>query len=267
MDIVVCLKQVLDPEIPASRFRIDPVLKRQVQAEGQSLVISTYDEHALEVALKLKEQIGGRVTAFTLGEPSAIMALRKALSMGADEAVLVSDQAFQDLDARGVAHILGAAVKKIGRVDLVLCGCESADWGHRTVGPLLAEELGIFCVTFVSRIEPKGDRTVLRRVVEDGYELIEAPLPLLATITSDETNIPRYPKVRDIMLAARKPIPTWTAKDLSLDETRVGRGPSKVEFQRLYIPAREARCEMIEGETPEEQAERLAFKLRELKLL
>ncbi|MBI3988684.1 MAG: electron transfer flavoprotein subunit beta/FixA family protein [candidate division NC10 bacterium] len=267
MDIVVCIKQVLDPEIPASQFKIDPVSKRQVQADGQGLVISTYDEHALEVALKLKEQVGGRVTALTLGEPSATSALRKALSMGADEAALVSDQAFQDLDAKGVAHLLRAAIKKIGTVDLVLCGCESADWGHRTVGPLLAEELGIFCVTFATRIEPKGDRIILRKVVEDGYELIEAPLPLLVTITSDETNVPRYPKVKDIMLAARKPIPTWTAKDLSLDGAKIGKGSSKIELRQLYIPAREARCELIEGETPEEQAERLAFRLRELKLL
>ncbi len=228
MDIVVCIKQVLDPEIPASQFKIDSVLKRQVQADGQGLVISTYDEHALEVALKLKEQVGGGVTALALGEPSATSALRKALSMGADEAVLVSDPAFQDLDAKGVAHLLGAAVKKIGGVDLVLCGCESADWGHRTVGPLLAEELGIFCVTFVARVESKGDRVILRKVVEDGYELIESPLPLLVTITSDDSNIPRYPKVRDIMLAARKPIPTWGPKDLSLDGAKVGQGASKV---------------------------------------
>ena len=266
MDIVVCIKQVLDPEIPASQFKIDPAKQRQV-GEGISLVISVYDEHALEVALKLKEQIGGRVTALSLGESSATTALRKALAMGADEAVLVNDQKLFDSDAPGVAAALAAAVKKLGRYDLVLCGCESADWGHKAVGPLLAEELELPCVTFAARIEPRGDRIILRKVVEDGYELVESPLPVLATITSDETNIPRYPKVRDIMLASKKPIPTWTAADLGLEAPRVGAGAARVELNDLYIPVREAKCEFIDGETPEEKAERLASKLRELKLI
>lgn len=264
MDIVVCMKQVLDPEISTSQFRIDPVKKRQI-GEGLALVISVYDEHALEVALKIKEDVGGRVRALSLGEPTATQALRKALAMGADEATLVSDPALLGTDAPGVAAVLAAAIQKMGRYDLVLCGCESADWGHKAVGPLLAEELSIPCVTFASRIEVKGDRIVLRKVVEDGYELIESSLPVLATITSDETNIPRYPKVRDIMLAAKKPIEIWTAANLGLDLSKVE--ATRIELKELYIPVRESRCEIIEGETPEEMAEKLALRLRELKVI
>lgn len=264
MDIVVCMKQVFDPEISASQFKIDPVKKRQV-GEGIALVISVYDEHALEVALKLKEGVGGRVMALSLGEPTATQALRKALAMGADEAVLVNDPQLLNSDAPGVATILASAIKKIGRYDLVLCGCESADWGHKAVGPLLAEELEIPCVTFASRIEARGDKLVLRKVMEDGYELIESPLPVLATITSDETNIPRYPKVRDIMLAAKKTIQIWTAADLGLDLSKVE--AARIELRNLYIPVRESKCEIIEGETPEEMAERLVLRLRELKVI
>jgi electron transfer flavoprotein beta subunit len=119
----------------------------------------------------------------------------------------------------------------------------------------------------VTRIEVKDGQVVVRRVVEDGYELIEAKTPLLAAISSDETNNPRYAKLRDIMTAAKKTIPVWKAADLGLDPERIGAGAAKVAITDVSIPVKESRCEMIAGNTPEEKAASLAARLRELKLI
>jgi len=264
VEIVVCLKEIIDPEIPPSQFKIDPVAKRQLQ-EGHALVISTYDEHALEVALKLKEAAGGTVTALCLGAPTATTALKKALAMGAEQAILLSDPALPTADAFGVAAALAAAIRKRGPFDLILAGCESGDWASRAVGPLLAEELALPCVAYASRVEAAGADVQVRKVVEDGYEVIEAPLPLLVTITSDESNIPRFPKLKDIMAAGRKPIPTWTAADLGLAAGEKAAG--RVAVAELSIPVRESRCEILDGESPEEKVDRLVSRLRDLKLL
>ncbi len=264
--IVVCIKRIIDPELPASQFKLDQANKRQLR-EGQNLVISAYDQNALEVALQLKEKAGGKVTAVCLGEAGAASALKSALGMGADEAVLLSDPAFLECDQFGVAHVLGAGIKKLGAYDLVLCGCESGDWGDKMVGPLLAEELGAGCVTFATRIEGKDGALVLRRVVETGVERLEAKPPIVASILSDETNTPRYPKLRDIMAAGKKVIPVWKAGDLQVEAARVGTGSRRVEVEDVYIPVRETKCEVIEGETAEEKADRLAMRLRELKLI
>ncbi|MCI0372386.1 MAG: electron transfer flavoprotein subunit beta/FixA family protein, partial [candidate division NC10 bacterium] len=264
MEIVVCLKEIIDPEIPPSQFKIDPVAKRQLQ-EGHALVISTYDENALEVALKLKEAAGGAVTALCLGAPTATTALKKALAMGADQAILVSDPALLAADAFAVASALAAAIRKRGPFDLVLAGCESGDWASRAVGPLLAEELALPCVVYASRVEAADGRVQVRKVVEDGYEVIEAPLPLLVTITSDESNIPRFPKLKDIMAAGRKPIPTWTAAHLGLAAGEKAAG--RVAVAELSIPIRETRCEILDGESPAEKVDLLVSRLRDLKLL
>jgi electron transfer flavoprotein beta subunit len=265
LNIVVCLKQIIDPEIPASQFKLDKAAKRQLR-EGHNLVISAYDQNALEVALQLKEKAGGKVTAVCLGEAGATSALKSALGMGADEAVLLTDPSFLECDQFGVAHVLAAGIKKLAAYDLVLCGCVSGDWGDRMVGSLLAEELGVGCVTFATRIEAADGGLTLRRVVEDGVERIEGKPPLVATIVSDETNTPRYPKLRDIMAAGKKQIPVWKAADLPVDAARVGAASRRAEVADLYVPVRESKCELIEGETAEEKADRLALRLRELKL-
>ncbi len=263
MRIVLCLKQIIDPELPASQFRIDAGSKRQ-QPNGHPLVISPYDENALEVALKLKEQTGGHVSVVSVGQASAVSALRKGLAMGADEAALISDPAIEGSDAFGVVTALAKGIQKLGHADLVLCGCESGDWADRIVGPILAETLGIPCVTFVARVERQDGRVLVHRVVEEGYEIWEGTPPLLLTFLSDETNTPRYPKVKDIMTASRRVIPTWSASDLGLEASSVGKAIIRTEVQELTVPTRESRCELLEGE-PEEQVATLMTKLRERK--
>lgn len=266
LNIIVCIKQIIDPEIPASQFKIDPVSKRQIQG-SHSLVISPYDSNGLEVAIQLKEKHGGKVTAVSVGGASAATALKSALSMGADEAVLISDRVAETTDQQGIAHLLARAIRKLGAYDLVLAGCESGDWADRAVPAFLAEELGIGCAGFVTRIEMKDGRLVLRRIVEDGYDLLEAKPPILVSIHSDETNTPRYPKLKDIMAAGKKTIPVWKAEDLALDPATVEGLGAKAIITDVFVPVTESKCEMIEGETPAEQAAKLAARLRELKLI
>jgi len=266
MHIIVCIKQIIDPEIATDQFKLDPATRRQIRG-GLSLVISAYDQNALEVALQLKEKHGGKVTALCLGEPGALSAVKTALGMGLDAGVLVSEPALLASDPFGVAHILARAIQKIGMPDLVLTGCVSGDSGDKVVGPLIAEELGLPCVTFVTRIEAKDGKAVMRRIVEDGYELVEGPLPVVASILSDDSNVPRYSKLKDIMAAAKKQVPTWKAADLNPDATKVGAAAARLDMRDISIPNRESRCEILDGDSPEERAEKLALRLRELKVI
>ncbi len=266
MNTVVCIKQIIDPEISPEQFKLDPATRRQIRG-GLSLVISAYDQNALEVALQLREKAGGKITALCLGTPEAQGAVKSAMGMGIDAGVLVSDPSLLDSDAFGVAHILAGAIQKLGMPDLILAGCVSGDTGQKAVGALLAEELGCPCLTFVSRIEAAEGRVRLRKRVEDGYECVEAPLPLVATIVSDDSNVPRYSKLKDIMIAAKKPVPVWKGSDLGLDPSRVGAGAARVQLREVVVPRQESRCEFVAGDSPEEQGEGLALRLRERKVI
>ena len=266
MNIVVCVKQIIDPEIPAEQFTLDPGSKRQVRG-GLSLVISAYDQNALEVALQLREKVGGKITALSLGDPEAQGAVKSAMGMGVDAGVLVSDPALAGSDAFGVAHVLARALQKIGVPDLILTGCVSGDTGHKMIAPLLAEELNLASLSFVSRIEARDGKVIARRIVEDGYEVVEASPPLVASILSDDSNVPRYSKLKDIMAAARKTVPVWKAADLGVSMAQVGPGGQRLQVRDVAIVQRDSRCELVSGETAVEQAERLALRLRELKVL
>jgi electron transfer flavoprotein beta subunit len=266
VNIVVCIKQIIDPEIPAEQFKLDPAGKRQVRG-GLSLVISVYDQNALEVALQLREKVGGKITALSLGEPEAQGAVKSAMGMGVDAGVLVSDPVLAGSDSFGVAHVLARAIQKIGAPDLVLTGCVSGDTGHKMVGPLLAEELGLPYLSFVSRIEAKDGKVAARRIVEDGYETVETRLPAVASILSDDSNVPRYSKLKDIMAAARKPVPVWKAADIGVDIARIGAGGQRLHLREVALIQRESRCELLGGDSPAEQGERLAVRLRELKVI
>ncbi|MDR7520939.1 MAG: electron transfer flavoprotein subunit beta/FixA family protein [Armatimonadota bacterium] len=264
MDIIVCLKQVVDPELPVRDFVIDPATKRQVR-EGRPLVISTYDENALEVALQLKDRGGAQVTALAVGPAAALGdAIRLALAMGADQAVVVDHPQAPDLLGVEKARLLAAAVRRIGAYDLILCGCESADWVERVVPPLLAETLGASCVTFASRVQPADGGLFVRRMADDGFHEVDVRMPAVVSIASDEANRPRLPKVKDIVAAKRKPVQTWAAGDLVLPSG--GADGSGVEVREVVVPQRTATCEFLDGD-PVEQAASLARRLHDLKLV
>ena len=266
MHIVVCIKQIIDPETPPDLFRLDPATKRQIRG-GLSLVISAYDQNAAELALQLRERVGGKITALSIGAAEAQGAVKTAMGMGVDAGVLVADPAAAGSDSFGTAAVLAAAVRKLAPVDLVLTGCVSGDTGSKVVPLLLAEELGWPSLTFVSRIEAQGAAVHARRIVEDGYEIVEAPLPLVAGIISDDSNVPRYSKLKDIMAAARKPVASWTLSELGVEAAKVGGAAHRLALRDVVIPKRDSRCELLAGDTPEEQATRLAERLRELKVI
>jgi len=264
MNLIVCVKQIIDPETPAAAFKIDPEAKRAIPPKDRPMVISDYDEVAVEAALRIKEAKGGKITILSLGAPSATEVIKHCLAMGADEGILLSDPLFVEEDRSLTAYALAMAIKKIGEFDLILCGRQEGDWDAGQVGLGIAEILGIPSASPVKKIEVKDGTALVERVVSDGHEVIEIPLPALVAVSS-ELGVPRYPTMKGIMTAAKKKVSTWTAQEIGADPDRLG--AAKVRMLKLFIPVREARCEFVEAETPEEAGASLALKLREAKLV
>ena len=267
MHIAVLVKQVANPEVAASQFRIDDVAKVVEPLAGVPLVMSPFDEQAVEAALRIRDaHAGTRITAITLGPESARNALKHALALGADDGVLLADAAFHGSDAYATALALSAAIRKLGAVDLVLAGRQAADDDAGIVGIAVAELLGLPAISFAQDVQIAGDVARVERVLDDGTEVVEAPLPALVTV-SNELGEPRKANLRETMRAARKPVTVWSPADLGLDPSRVGAAGAKTTVLRVYAPVKENRCLWLEGATAQEQAAQLAFHLRESKLI
>ncbi len=262
MHSIVCVKQVPDPEIPPAKFKIDPEAKKVIPPPGVPPVISVYDERALEAACRLKDKHKGKITVISMGSGKVSDVLRHAISMGADEGYALEDEAFENLDSFATAYVLGKAIQKIGGYDLILCGRQSADWGYGQVGSILAEILSIPVVTLAFGIELVDNKFRVKRIVRDGYEIIEAPIPSLVTVSS-EIGLPRLPAGMNIMLARRKQIPIWKAKDIGADLSELDRAKAHTEVTSLSVPVRKRECEIITG-TPGEAAVNLAEKIAKL---
>lgn len=260
------MKQVIDPEVPPHLFEIDREEKKQVRGT-HPLVISQFDEIAIEVALQLKEKTDGKVTVITIGGEDTVESLHQALAMGADEAIRLTDPAFDDADSFGKVRILAAALQKIGDFDVVLCGRQAGDVELGLVGPFLAEELELPCATIIANVEPQDGKVRMRRPVETGYEILEAPTPFLGTITNDESNVPRYASVRGLLAVRQAEIPVWSADDLGIDPTELGLASGQIKLDDLFIPERKMECEFIEGETGEEKARSLVAYLKDQNLI
>ncbi|MFC2058045.1 electron transfer flavoprotein subunit beta/FixA family protein [Chloroflexota bacterium] len=266
MDSIVCIKQVPDPETPPASFKIDPAAKRAIPAKENPPVMSPFDEQAIEAALRLKDAHGGKVTVLSMGDASAKDALKRALAMGADEAFLVVDNAFEGSDSFSTAYILAQTIKKVGNFDFIFCGRQAADFDAGQVGSGIAELLGIPSITVAQKVEAADGKTKVERVTADGYEVLEAQLPVLITV-SNELGEPRYATLKGIMAAAKKEVPIWSAADIDADASKIGAAGAKSKMLQLFIPVRESKCEVIEGETLEEAAVNLALKLREVKII
>jgi electron transfer flavoprotein beta subunit len=262
MNMLVCIKQVLDPETPAAAFKIDPEAKRAIPAKDRPPVISPFDENAVEAALRIKDTYGGKITTISMGKGLLGEVVKKPLSMGADELFLLEDDAFESLDSYATAHVLATAIKKIGEFDLIFCGRQAADWDAGQVGSGIAEILGIPSVTLAKKIEVVDGKVMVERVIPDGYEVIEVAIPALITV-SNELGEPRYATLKGIMAAKKKPVTTWTAQDLDIDPSGLG----YTKLLKLFIPVREAKCEFVEAESLEEAGVNLALKLREAKMI
>jgi len=262
LNIVVTVKQVLDPEAPPSIFKIDPGAKRVIPAAGVPPVLNPYDENALEAALRIKDIYQSRITAISMGVKLAKAVLRKCLAAGADELVIIEDEAFDNLDGNTTAYLLATAITKIGKYDLILTGRQAADTDAGQVGSGIAEILGIPSVTIARQVEVDSGKLRVERVVSDGYQMVEAPLPALVTV-SHELGQLRNVALRDLMAAQDKPIQVWGYQDLGITSAPIRRS----RMHDLYIPHRESRCEILDGNTEEEAAANLALRLREARIL
>jgi electron transfer flavoprotein beta subunit len=264
MDMIVCVKQIPDPETPAAAFRVDEAAKKVLPAQGISPVISPFDAQAVEAALRIRDaQGGGKITVISVGPASARDAIKHGLAMGADEGVLIDDPALADADSFVTARVLAAAITKLGTFDIVFCGRQAADWDMGVVGPGLSELLGVPAVTISKSVQSVNSHLRVERVLTDGFETIDVQTPCVVTI-SNELGDPRYPQLRQIMMAARKQVTVWSAADLGLgaDDLR-----SPLQIERLYVPVKESNVEIIEGDTVQDQAQNLARRLREAKLI
>ncbi len=265
MNIIVCCKQVIDPEAPPATFKVDTSANKVVPPPGVPPVISPFDENAVEAALRVKDAKGGKITAITLGINLLRDVVKKPLSMGADELVLLEDEAFIEGDSWSTAYALAMAIKKIGQYDLIFCGRQAADWDAGQTGSAIAEILGLPSVTLAKKIDVTDGKARVERVITDGYEVVEVSLPALITV-SNELGEARYPTIKGIMAAKRKEPIIWKSADIGVAPSQIGAAGRRTKLLKLFQPVREGKCEIIGGETPEEAAVNLALKLREAKI-
>ena len=266
MNMIVCVKQVIDPEAPPASFKIDSASNKVVPPPGVSPVISPFDEQAVEAALRIRDAQGGKITVISMGVNLLRDVVKKPLAMGADELILLEDDAFTEGDSWSTAYALAMAIKKIGDYDLIFCGRQAADWDAGQVGSGIAEILGLPSVTVAKKVETADGKAKVERVTADGYEVVEVSLPALITV-SNELGEPRYPTMKGIMAAKKKEPAIWKPADIGVEPAQVGTAGRRTRIVKLSQPVREGKCEIISGETPEEAAVGLATKLREAKIL
>ena len=261
MKIIVCIKQV--PDTVEIKFNEDT---GTLIREGVDSVINPFDLHAIEEALRLRERYGGTVTVLSMGPPQVIAALREAVSLGADQAVLLADPALAGADTLATSYALAKGVEKTGHFDLVICGRQAIDGDTAQVGPELAERLGVPHVSCVIRVHGVADGCIIaERMTEDGSARIKFSLPGLITV-SKGINEPRFPSLKGKIRAVRSEIPIWSAQDIGADASRIGLRGSPVRVIRIFAPERRARGQMLEG-TVREQVTALVAKLREANIV
>ena len=251
--IIVCAKQIPDPEAPLSDVSVDAE-KMEVIVDAPQ-VISPFDENALEAAVRLKEEAGGKITVLSLGKKVSDTVLRKTLAAGADELILLEDGNFENLDSHSTAAALAGAIRKIGDYDLVLTGRQAGDWDSGQVGLILGEMLALPCISLARGISIEDGSVLVKKGIPEGYERVKAQMPALITV-SNEIGELRYisrTKMLKMMRGARS-IPSWSAEDIGVTTEAL----QKMGIATLSSPPDMGRdCQIIEG-SPDEQAEKLA---------
>jgi len=260
MNIVVCLKQVPG----TTKVKIDPQTNTLIR-QGIENITNPFDTYALEEGVRIKEQYGGKVTAISMGPPQAEEMLREAIALGADEAILLSDSAFAGADTLATSYTLSRAIDRIQEYGLIICGRQTIDGDTGQVGPELAEMLGIPFVAYVSQVEQIDSGYMrVQRMIEDGHEVIETPLPAVITVVK-EINIPRLPSLRGLARAKSAVIPIWNAEELGVDKNTVGLSGSATRVIKIFFPQRVHHGELLQGGL-ENQVDSLIEKLREAKV-
>ncbi len=260
MHTVVCIKQVPD----TTEVKINPETNTLVR-EGVASIINPFDTYAIEEALRLKERFGGKVTVLTMGPAQAREALKEAVAMGADEAILLSDRAFAGSDTWATAYTLSQAIRRLGSFELILCGKQAIDGDTGQVGPGIARQLRLPQLTYICRIQeidPSGGRIRVERLLEEGREVVTCSLPALLTVVKD-INQPRYPTFMGIRRATRLEIPEWGAQALpEANSAFLGLKGSPTQVVRIFHPQpRAARVTLLSGDSPGQTAAQLADRL------
>lgn len=258
MNVLVCVKQIPDPNVPG---KLDPQTKRLVR-EGVDLVLDPGDEHAVEAGLQLVEKHGGEATVISMGPPKALEAIRRALAMGAHRGILITDPGLENSDALSTARAIAAAIK--GQTyDLIICGTESTDGYSGAVPAQLAELLGLPLLSFAKKLEVGEGKALIDRQTDEGYDVVEAPLPAVVTVTGG-INEARYPALRGIMQAKNKEVKQVGLADIGLD----GRaGKAALTQEVVEVTAAEARKSGEVIQDKGDGAKRVADFLEELKVI
>ncbi len=258
MKIVVCIKQVPD----TFEVKIDPETKRIVR-EGVESIINPYDNYAIEEAVRLKERFGGTVTAITMGPPQAEKALRDAVAMGVDEAVLLSDIQFAGSDTLATSYILSCGIRKLGEFDIIVCGRETLDGSTGQVGAEIANHLSIPYITYVSKIKDISAGSMeCTRLMEDHYEDLKTELPVLITVIK-EINEPRIPSLKGMMKAKKAQINLWKCCNVEGEVCYFGQDGSPTRVVDVWTAHMQKEGRKVEGE-PEALADELVKELKNL---
>ena len=244
MQIIVCIKQV--PETKS--VKMDPET-RTVIRQGVQAIINPLDLYALEAALELKERCKAQVTAISMGPPQAVTALKEAVAMGVDEAVLVSDRAFAGSDTWATSYILAGAIKQLGEFDLIICGERATDGDTGQVGPEMAAALDLPVITYVNHINKLQDGNLkVSRLIESGTEKLSMQLPGVLTVVK-EIGEPRLPTFRGKLKAKKIELPSFDLKTLNLDKSLIGLKGSPTRVVKIFRPEVVRNCEMLRAET------------------
>ncbi|MBF0494803.1 MAG: electron transfer flavoprotein subunit beta/FixA family protein [Candidatus Omnitrophica bacterium] len=260
MHIVVLIKQV--PE--TTDVKIDPVTNT-LKREGVKSIINPFDMYAIEESVRLKERFGEgcKVTVITMGPPQAMEALREAVSMGCDEAVLLSDRKFAGSDTWATSYTISQAIKKLGVVNIIVCGKQASDGDTAQVGPGVSTHLDIPQVTYVKKIEEiTKEHAKVERMTEEGYDIVVTPLPALFTVVK-EINEPRLPSLKGKMKAKKMEIPVWNAETLACDSAKIGLDGSPTRVMKVFTPPQRTGGQILKGEA-DETAKQLADLLRDI---
>ena len=261
LNIIVCIKQV--PETTEVEFDEETgTLKR----EGIAAVVNPFDEYAVEEGLRLREKYGGNVKVLSMGPPQAEAALRDTIALGCDEAWLATDRAFAGADTWATSYTLGLCIEKLSPYDLIICGLKTTDGDTGQVGPELAQQTGIPHVCYVNKIlGVSGGKIKLTRLLDDGVETLEAPLPLVISVSKD-INQPRLATLRGRLQARKAEIHHITSKDIDVDPSDLGLDGSPTRVVKIFTPTPRVTGEVFEG-SPDELAGKIFEKLLECKVI
>lgn len=240
MRIVVPIKQV--PETNA--VKMDEVTGAMIR-DGVEAIVNPLDLYAIEIALQLRRQYGGEVAAISMGPPKAVSALREAVAMGCDSAVLVCDKALAGSDTWATSYTLSEAIRRLGGCDLVICGERATDGDTGQVGPGIAAFLDVPAATYVGRVERiENGLCRVHRLVEDGHEVLDVQLPAVLTVVKEVAE-PRLPTLRGKQKACKLEIPVWSAADLELDPAKIGLKGSPTRVVKIFRPKVTRQCEKL----------------------